>query len=269
VLITLVADPATPADWARDLARSIGERAALAGVAVAGGDLSSAPAGVLVVSVTALGDLEGRPPVLRGGAHPGDVVALAGTLGRSAAGLALLQRGEAAEPRSASEPRGASGPGSRPATPAGAGTGAGHGGGAGSRGIRQACLEHHLRPTSPVAEGPRAARAGATAMIDVSDGLLRDADRVARASGVELALRSAALEAHVAPLAEALGPEAAMECVLAGGEEHSLLATFPSGAVPEGWQVLGEVRAVPAGAAGGVSLDDVPQRPRGWDHFAG
>jgi thiamine-monophosphate kinase len=106
-------------------------------------------------------------------------------------------------------------------------------------------------------------------MIDVSDGLLRDADRVARASGVELALRSGALEAHVAPLAEVLGPEAALECVLAGGEEHSLLATFPPGAVPEGWQVLGEVRAVPAGAAGRVSLDDLPQRPRGWDHFAG
>jgi thiamine-monophosphate kinase len=267
VLITLVADPATPADWARDLARSIGERAALAGVAVAGGDLSSAPAGVLVVSVTALGDLEGRPPVLRSGARPGDLVALAGTLGRSAAGLALLERGEPGEPGEpgeASEPRGASEPGSRPATPAGAGDG-----GAGSRGIRQGCLEHHLRPTSPVAEGPRAARAGATAMIDVSDGLLRDADRVARASGVELALHSAALEAHVAPLAEVLGPEAALECVLAGGEEHSLLATFPPGAVPEGWQVLGEVRAVPAGVAGQVSLDDVPQRPRGWDHFAG
>ena len=61
------------------------------------------------------------------------------------------------------------------------------------------------------------------------------------------------------------GAELALDCVLGGGEEHSLLATFPAGsAVPEGFRVVG---AVQAGA--GVALDGVPQQPRGWDHFGG
>ena len=230
VLVTLVADPVTPAGWAREFARSVGERAARAGVAVAGGDLSSAPPGVLMVSITALGELAGRSPVLRSGAGPGNVVAVCGTLGRSGAGLALLQRGDAAQ------------------TP--------------PDGIRQAFLDHHRRPTTPVAAGPLAAEAGATAMIDISDGLLRDADRIARASGVRLALSSAALHPHVDALVPVVGEEAALECVLAGGEEHSLLATFPRDAVPAGWAVLGEVVR-----GSGVTLDGEPQQPRGWDHF--
>jgi hypothetical protein len=93
VLITLVADPATPVAWARDFAKAVGEGAALARVAVAGGDLSSAPPGVLLVSITALGDLQGRAPVLRSGARPGHTVAVCGPLGRSAAGLRLLETG--------------------------------------------------------------------------------------------------------------------------------------------------------------------------------
>lgn len=230
VLVTLMADPATPAAWARDFARSVGDGAARVGVAVAGGDLSSAPAGVLVVSITALGDLAGRQPVLRNGARVGEVVALRGTLGLSGAGLVLLQSGGEAVAR--------------------------------PNGIQQECLSHHRRPTAPLAAGIQAAAAGATAMIDISDGLLRDADRVARASGVCLALSGPALRPHIEALTAAVGEEAARECVLTGGEEHSLLATFPAGAVPEGWRVLG---AVAPGS--GVTLDAEPQEPRGWDHF--
>ena len=81
-------------------------------------------------------------------------------------------------------------------------------------------------------------------MIDLSDGLLRDTARVAAASGVRLDLASASLAADVARLEPAVGAELARECVLCGGEEHSLLATFPSGsAVPEGFRVIGAVRA--------------------------
>ena len=87
LVVTLVADPATPADWAVEFARTLGGLADAAGVAVAGGDLSSAPAGTVMVSITALGDLQGRDPVLRSGARPGDTVAVHGSLGRSAAGL--------------------------------------------------------------------------------------------------------------------------------------------------------------------------------------
>jgi thiamine-monophosphate kinase len=110
-----------------------------------------------------------------------------------------------------------------------------------------------------------AAEAGATAMVDLSDGLLRDASRMASASAVRVDLSAAALEGDVARLTPALGDELARECVLGGGEEHSLLATFPAGsAVPEGFRVVGAVRT-----GSGVALDGVPQQPRGWDHFRG
>lgn len=229
VLVSLVADSATPLQWAVDFARALGARAADEGVVVAGGDLSSAPTGVLVVSITALGDLEGREPVLRSGARVGDVVAVRGPLGRSAAGLALLQGG--ADPRTQPD------------------------------GIRADCLAHHLRPLAPLSDGPRAADAGATSMIDVSDGLLRDGHRLAEASGVRLALTREGLEPWVASLRAAVG-DAALECVLAGGEEHSLLATFP--APPDGWQAIGTVEA-----GEGVTLGGAPQAARGWDHFSG
>jgi thiamine-monophosphate kinase len=233
VLVSLMADPQTPADWLVEFARSLGHHATSShpdSVAVVGGDLSSAPRGVLAVSMTALGDLGDRRPVLRSGARPGDTLAVCGTLGRSAAGLVLLKEG--------ADPNGQ------------------------PRGIRTWCVEHHLRPLAPVAEGARAAEAGATAMIDLSDGLLRDGHRVATASGVRLAVDSSRLEPFVHSLAGAVG-DVALECVLAGGEEHSLLATFP-GEPPAGWQPIGTVRA-----GEGLTLDGVPQQPRGWDHFAG
>ena len=131
-----------------------------------------------------------------------------------------------------------------------------------SRRHTAACLAHHLRPTAPLAAGPQAAEAGATAMIDLSDGLLRDGDRIARASGVRLALSPAALHPDVDALEPVVGEEAALECVLAGGEEHSLLATFPARSVPGGWRGLGRVVD-----GEGVTLDGEPQQPRGWDHF--
>lgn len=243
VLITLVSDPATPVAWARDFAKAVGEGAALAGVAVAGGDLSSAPPGVLLVSITALGDLQGRAPVLRSGARPGHTVAVCGTLGRSAAGLRLLEAG---------------------GDQATHGDHAAHGEQGEQGGIRQLCLDHHRRPTAPLAAGPQAAVAGASAMLDVSDGLLRDGGRIARASGVCLDLESDAIAADVAALAPLLGEAVALDCVLAGGEEHSLLATFPSAELPPGWRALGAVRE-----GEGISLDGRVQRQRGWDHFAG
>ena len=228
ILVSLVAEPATSLDWAVDFARVLGERASASGVVVAGGDLSSAPTGVLMVSVTALGDLGGLEPVLRSGARPGHVVAVNGTLGRSAAGLALLQGG--ADPRAVAD------------------------------GIPGSCLAHHLRPAAPLAAGPEAARAGASAMIDLSDGLLRDGHRIAEASGVRLALSPTGLLDDHAALEPVVG-DAAWECVLAGGEEHSLLATF-AGDVPDGWRTIGLVEA-----GAGVTLDGAVQQARGWDHF--
>jgi thiamine-monophosphate kinase len=102
-------------------------------------------------------------------------------------------------------------------------------------------------------------------MVDLSDGLLRDASRVATASRVRLDLASSALAVDVARLEPALGVERARDCVLSGGEEHSLLATFPgAAAVPTGFRVIGVVRT-----GSGVAVDGIPQQPRGWDHFGG
>lgn len=232
LVVTLVAPPSTPVAWAEGLARGLALGCAGTGATVAGGDLSSGP--VLVVSVTVLGDLEGRDPVRRDGARPGDVVAVRGTLGRSAAGLALLEVGRAD--------------------------------------VDRELVRAHLRPDPPVLAGREAALAGATAMIDVSDGLLLDLGRVARASGVTVALDGSARgwQDRVDALrtaAEALGADP-VSWVASGGEEHALLATFAPAQVPSGWDVLGSVRS--GTGDGVVTVDGHPSEGRlGWDHFRG
>jgi thiamine-monophosphate kinase len=228
VLVTLVADPGLSLEWVLDHAAGLGSACAEAGVAVLGGDLSSAPPGVVMVSVTALGRLDG-PVVLRSGAAPGDALAVCGSLGLAAAGLRLLETG--------SEDR------------------------------HPLAVERQRRPVSPLAQGPVAARSGATAMLDVSDGLVRDGTRLARASGVVLEIDLGALEVDLAEIRDAFGASEALECVLAGGEEHSLLATFPVDLVPAGWRVIGRSREVAAGERPGVLVDGRSVAHTGWDHF--
>ena len=227
LLVTLIADPRTSLAWVRDFTVGLAQSAGEAGVPVLGGDLSSAPEGVLVVSVTALGDCEGRQPVCRSGAKVGDVLAVCGSLGHSAAGLLLLQRGE----------------------------------------IDRApeLVDYHRRPRPPYKQGPAAARAGATAMLDISDGLGRDAGRMARASGVRIELDDLQLADDVAQLQEAVGADDAWRSVVEGGEEHSLLACFPPmTALPDGWRQIGQVVA-----GWGVRLRGESVTGGGWDHFRG
>ncbi|MBM6400474.1 thiamine-phosphate kinase [Phycicoccus sonneratiae] len=237
LLVSLVADPDTEVSWALDLARGIAATAADAGAPVVGGDLSSGPAGVVVVTVTALGDLRGRRPVLRSGARAGDVVAVCGSLGRSGGGLVRLLAGAL--------------PGA------------------------DELVRAHLAPRPPWESGPVASDAGASALVDVSDGLVTDLGRVARASGVAVDLDGRVLRDRFAdgPLTAALGTTEALHQVLAGGEEHSLVGCFPAGtdlaALPgEPWVVVGRVGEVgPAGPR--VTVDGVVPDARGWDHFAG
>ena len=92
LVVGLVMPPTTPVAWVRDFAEGLARGCEPCGAGVVGGDLSGGES--LIVAVTVLGDLEGRAPVLRSGAHPGDLVVYAGTLGRSAAGLALLSAGK-------------------------------------------------------------------------------------------------------------------------------------------------------------------------------
>ncbi len=180
----------------------------------------------LVISVPALGSLVGREPVTRAGARPGDTVALAGRVGWAAAGWAVL-----------------------------------------ARGFRSpvAVVSAHRVPEPPYAAGPQAAGAGATAMIDVSDGLLADLGHVARASGVRIDVRTAALAVpdRLVDVGAALGVDP-MHWLLTGGEDHALAATFP-GDVPEGWTTIGIV----ADGEPGVLVDGrvYDGGPSGWDHF--
>ena len=110
-----------------------------------------------------------------------------------------------------------------------------------------------LAPRPPVSAGVVAALAGATAMLDVSDGLARDARRMAEDSGVGIDFRRDALGAD--PLT-----------ALAGAEDHGLLAAFPSDAAPpHPFEVIGTATA----DAGRLTLDGEPVDTRGWDPYAG
>jgi thiamine-monophosphate kinase len=244
-LMSLTADPRTALDWVEAFAAGLGRWCAEAGVSVVGGDLSSAPDGVLLVSMTMWGDLQGRAPVLRSGAEPGDVLAVCGSLGRSSAGLAAYATAGSVQEADPNGP---------PPT--------------GGSGLTAGWREYHRRPRPPWEAGPEAADAGATAMIDLSDGLVRDLSRVAAASGVSIDLHGAALR-HVAvdELEAVLPTDEAWRHVLGGGEEHSLLASFPSGAaLPQSsrrpWRAIGSVVA-----GEGVTLDGEPLEVVGWDHF--
>lgn len=257
LLLALAADPETELDWVLDLARGIAEAAGAAGTPILGGDLSSAGAGSILVAITAVGDLQGRSPVRRGGAREGDLIAVRGDLGRSGGGLRLLLQGRG---RTHLEP---------PLTQRAGDL---------ERAIDELCRVHRSAGETPWRRGPEAARAGATAMIDVSDGLVRDLGRLAESSGVRIDLSSDALAAFTdGPLTLALGAHEALRQVLSGGEEHALVATFPAGDVPPGWRVIGEVSAGEAqrptrsGRPGrsGVLLDGRTPEVSGWDHFAG
>jgi thiamine-monophosphate kinase len=194
------------------------------GCGVVGGDLSVSP--TLTIAVTAFGDLEGRAPVLRSGATVGDVVAVSGPIGAAGAGIRLLFSEAMVD-------------------------------GAPDASLATALRSTHpdiafqLAPTPPIAVGRIAALAGATAMIDLSDGLALDARRVAVASGVALDLSLAAVGTIEA---------------LVGGEDHSLLATFPATALlPWGFRAVGTV-------VNGVGLlvDGEPFEARGgWDPYEG
>lgn len=171
---------------------SAGLDAMAPGCGVWGGDLSSASK--VMLSVTVVGDLEGRAPITRSGSRAGHIVAHAGQMGVSSRGLAELLR-DGSDPEALRETSDA--------------------------------VIWHLRPTPPLHLGPEAARAGACAMMDVSDGLLIDARRMAKASGVMIDLDGGAISDHHA---------------LTGGEDHGLLACFPAGvSLPDGFVVVGRV----------------------------
>jgi len=225
LLVGLAAPGGLPVAWAEDLATGLAQECTRVGAVVAGGDISAAP--LIMVAVTALGDLGGRPPVTRAGARPGDLVAVAGLLGHSAAGLALLKAGRTEPAR---------------------------------------LLAEHRWPHPEYAAGPEAAALGATAMIDVSDGLVQDLGHVAEQSGVRIDLESAQLPRDDAlrAAADALGEQDPLDWILTGGEDHALAATFPPGAaLPPRWSVVGRVST-----GRGIRVDSRHvEAMSGWRHF--
>lgn len=188
----------------------------------------------ITVSVTVLGVSDGLPLVRRDGARAGDVVAIAGRTGWAAAGLVVLGRGFRS-------PR--------------------------------VVVEAQRVPQVPYGQGAVAAAAGATSMIDVSDGLIADLGHVARASGVAIDLTSAAFDVPdpLRAVSAATGTDP-HRLLLTGGEDHALAATFPSlDAVPTGWLVVGSVGPPPEDGTAppvlvdGIEFDGAP----GFDHFGG
>ena len=206
---------------ALELVESMEELAAASGVTIAGGDVVSGPA--LAVTVAVTGWAEGEEDLVgRDGAQPGQLVGVTGQLGGSEAGRRLLERGER-EPAD--------------------------------------LVRRHLRPEPRLRAGGALARAGASALIDLSDGLATDAGHLAEASGVELRL---ALDAVPRPA----GIEPSEAAI--GGDDYELLFTIApelreaaEAAAPISW--LGDVRA-----GRGLVLLDADGRPveglRGYEH---
>ena len=180
----------------------------------------------IAICVTAIGDMGGVEPVTRAGARVGDVVAVCGKLGWASGGLMVLQRGF---------------------------------------GSPKDLVAEQQTPSVPYGQGIAAAKAGATAMLDVSDGLLADLQHIADSSGVQIDVESPLIEIPdgVARVAAATG-KPALGFVLAGGEDHALAATFPPGApLPVGWRRVGMVRE-----GQGITVDGEPfDGALGWDHF--
>jgi thiamine-monophosphate kinase len=217
-----------PAQWVLDLADGIAEEATLVGASIVGGDLTAGYE--VVIAVTVLGECT-EAPVLRSGAQPGDVLAIAGRQGWAAAGLAVLARGFRS-------PR--------------------------------VLVEAHQHPQPPYEAGPIAAAAGATSMIDVSDGLVADVGHLADGSGVAIDIDSGAfrLDEPLRAVGAALGVDP-MQFVLGGGEDHPLVATFPAGTpLPDGFRPIGRVTGRGAASDPVVTVDGAAyEGVAGHTHF--
>jgi thiamine-monophosphate kinase len=225
LLVALCIPPDLDPRWVEQLADGLAAECDVVGAAVVGGDMAASS--VVTIAVTALGDLSGRAPVLRSGARPGDVVAMAGRIGQAAAGYTVLSRGFRSP---------------------------------------KALVEAYRRPAVPYWAGPAGAALGATSMIDVSDGLLADLGHVADSSNVGIDVRrdAFALTQPMRDAASALGIDP-YDWILTGGDDHPIVATFPPSTVlPEGWRVIGRVVDGPGVTVDGrVYLGGAP----GWDHF--
>jgi thiamine-monophosphate kinase len=233
LVVALVVPKTTRISWLEGFADGLDAacKQLAPGAGVVGGDLAAGEQ--VVVSVTVHGSMEGRNPVLRSGATAGDIVAVAGTLGKSSCGLALLQSANKDLINSYDD-----------------------------------WVSYHLRPEPPIQQGIEASLAGATSMLDLSDGLSVDLMRICKASGVAIELSSMQLQGFEAMLelpAIGLGLDP-KTWVLHGGEDHALVATFAKDAVlPKAFKAIGVVSVGEAK----LYLDGVSLEAKGWDSITG
>jgi thiamine-monophosphate kinase len=226
-----------------ELYDGIAAMAADTGTAVLGGDLTRAP--VLMLAVTVVGHAASPEAVVgRDGASPGEAVAVTGELGGAAAGLLLLERPELRRSLDA--------------------------------GVADALVRRQLEPGPRIAAGSALASAGATAMIDVSDGLGADAGQIAAASGVRVTVDLERLPAQpgVLDVAAAAAVDPA-DLTSAGGEDYELLVVLPAARVRNAVAAVGSTgsRLTVVGETGpgeGVELrgpDGSIRPPAGFDHL--
>ncbi len=233
-------DPAGCAELAGGLAASAAEHS----VAVLGGDVTRAPS--LILAITVVGHADSPEQlVLRSGARPGDLLVVTGELGGAAAGLMLLERSELADGLADD--------------------------------VAERLRERQLEPEPRLEAGRALAASGATAMIDVSDGLGGDARHLAEASGVQLVveLDRLPLQEGVEALAAAARVDA-FDLAAGRGEDYELLATVPPESLEHARRALdGNTALTPIGAAlegTGVILvepDGSERQPSGFDQLRG
>lgn len=247
VLLGLVLGPDATEGWVMELLGGMREACDGYGASLVGGDLSRGDA--TVISVTLVGEVAPGRAVPRSGARPGDAVVVTGTLGGAAGGLAITEL-----------------------TPHDAATAA-------ARPWGRVLLDAFLRPVARVEEAATLAAQGATAMMDLSDGIARDLPRLCAASGVGALLRRDDLP--VAPALIEAAPTLRIDATalaIGGGEDYELLATMPAGRVEEATALLRERTGTPLTVIGrivegeGIEIESggvrVPLPPDGWDHFA-
>lgn len=236
------------ASWIMELYGGMRQAANDYGMTLVGGDTSRGE--VAVISVTVIGEVGAGRAVTRGGATPGDVLVVTGSLGGSAGGLRVARAGHGSQTEALSSEWG------------------------------RALVGRHERPAARVGEGQTLAASGATAMIDLSDGLALDLSRVCEASGVgaRVRLEAVPLAGGLEELGRLLGGEA-LDLALHGGEDYELLAAMPREAVEPAREALGdrfgttltEIGEVTAGPEIMAVSDDGSEgalEPKGWDHFA-
>jgi thiamine-monophosphate kinase len=244
-LVSLALPAGTEVAWVEELYRGLRQEGDRYGVAVVGGNMARSP-GAIVVDVFVLGRVQPEHLLLRSGAQPGDRVLVTGTLGDSAAGLALVQ-----DPSIQLDAAG-----------------------------REHLLARHFTPTPRLPESTIIARRRqATAMIDLSDGLSSDVGHICQRSGVGVRLWAARLP--ISPAARQVAGAAGRplwQLALEGGEDYELCFTAPPAAAEElaaaveeetGTLVtiIGEILAEEARWLVREDGTEVPLQARGWEHF--